>query len=261
MTSLRSSLSLVVLAGLLAAGCGDLSSPTDTAEISSETSSETPSETSSDAPPAEEPAADKDVDPAPQLTAPSSSQSSQSFDTTIVPGERVGPITPTTSRQDLADLFGEAQLTDTAVDVGEGMTEAGTEIALDDGETFSVLWVDSTQSKVLEVRELGPMWQTPEGIHVGMTLGQLQQVAGSFEVYGFGWDYGGTVLLDNSQIAQYDGDLILRLAIDQEAAEAHPQAYQTMLGSTPYASTDGDLATLEPYVDQMIVTLTPFGEF
>ncbi|MGB3613900.1 MAG: hypothetical protein WBA10_08915 [Elainellaceae cyanobacterium] len=246
MTSLRASLSLVVLAGFFAAGCSDLSSSNNTADVAS------------DPPAAEESIATKDDAPAPQLGAPAGIQN---LDTTVVPGEHVGPITPTTSRQDLADLFGEERLTDTAVDVGEGLTEAGTEITLSDDETLSILWVDSTQSRVQEVRELGPMWQTPEGIHVGMPLDELQQVAGTFEIYGFGWDYGGTVLLNNSRVAQYDGTLILRLAIDQGAAEAYPQAYQAVIGETPYASTNQGFDSLDPYVSEMIVTLTPFGEF
>lgn len=248
---IRPSLSWFALAGLLIVGCGS--------SLTTETSTEGEPLPSAASVAVEAPAADAQPGASEVLpTAPPETESGEALDTTIVPGERVGPLTRQTSRDDLVALFGEENLTDTAVDVGEGLTEAGTDIALDSGETLSVLWTDPSQSGILEVRQLGPIWQTPEGIHVGMSLDELKSVAGTFEILGFGWDYGGTVLLDNSQVGQYASELILRLAVDEAAADS--PAYQAMIGDTPYPSTDSRFDEMEAYVEEMVVILTPYGE-
>ncbi|MEO0406299.1 MAG: hypothetical protein AAF289_03005 [Cyanobacteria bacterium P01_A01_bin.135] len=238
--TVRPSLPWLALIGLIAVGCGE-----PLTSNKAEDSLPDPSSTVAEAPA---------TDSAPTAAAPE-----PAVDTTIIPGERLGPITRQTSRDQLANLFGEENLEDTQVDVGEGLTESGTNITLANGETISVLWTDASQSDVLEVRQLGPQWQTPEGIHVGMSLEELKSVAGSFEILGFGWDYGGTVLLDNSQVDQYANDLILRLAVDDASAKS--QAYQTLIGDTPYPSTDSRFNEMDAYVDEMIVVLTPYGEF
>ncbi|MGF1514720.1 MAG: hypothetical protein ACFB5Z_13645 [Elainellaceae cyanobacterium] len=207
--------------------------------------------TPSEAPTAQNPRTQAPQTQAPQTKPNRTQPAPAGYDTTIVPGERVGPITRNTSRQDLVDLFGEQQLVDMEVHVGEGFTEPGVEIALDDGHTLSLIWTDDTQSGVREVRTLGPAWQTPEGIHVGMPLEGFKQVAGDFEFYGFGWDYGGTVVLDSTRVAQYADNLTVRMAVDGS------QPTQALLGDTQYSSINSGLEALDPYIDEMIVTLTP----
>ncbi len=272
MTTKRPFIPLLSLVLLLAAGGGTLLALTsDNHSNTIDAASTEPGSASLEEPTGanstEQPVASSPTEPQPETQrsaqqaqtpqrSPSQTQSPQAppqagYDTTVIPGERVGPITRSTTRQDLAALFGEQQLIDITVPVGEGFTEPGVEIALDDGLTLSLIWTDATQSGVREVRDLGPAWRTSEGVYVGMPLSEFEQVAGEFEFYGFGWDYGGTVLLDSSRLAQYDGDLILRMAIDSS------QPYQALSGDSQYSSANGGLEALNPYIDEMIVTLTP----
>ena len=199
------------------------------------------------------------------LSSPTSKSESPSVsaralaDTTIIPAEQVGPITPTTDRAELADLFGEAALTDTEVHVGEGFTESGTAVNADTDQALSVIWMDDSQSQPSVVRELGRVWQTPEGIRVGTSFADLQAILGEFQLYGFGWDYGGTVVLEGSNLDEYYGALILRLQ------PTDPGVFQTMSeealsevqGDRQLSSDNPYLPELDLVVGEMIVYLNP----
>ncbi|MBD0268910.1 MAG: hypothetical protein ICV77_11535, partial [Cyanobacteria bacterium Co-bin8] len=113
-------------------------------------------------------------------------------DTVVVPGERVGPIRPTTSRAELAELFGEEQLRDEEINVGEGFTEPGTVVDLGEDRRLTVVWTDDSRSKPLMAKDFGSEWKTPEGLGLGTSMAELKQELGDFELFGFGWDYGGS---------------------------------------------------------------------
>ncbi|MEM1310613.1 MAG: hypothetical protein AAGF98_14155 [Cyanobacteria bacterium P01_H01_bin.153] len=179
-------------------------------------------------------------------------------DTTVVPGDRVGPVTNDTSRADLATMFGEAALEDTEIAVGEGFTESGTVVTPEQGKSFAVIWVDESQSEPATVKDFGPAWQTPEGIGIGTDLAELQQILGPFELYGFGWDYGGTLVLEGSSLSNYHGALVLRLQPATAALiEQQPNAFESVQGDKLLSSDDPNLADLNLVVDEMIVYLSP----
>ncbi|MGD1858648.1 MAG: hypothetical protein ACFB0E_01605 [Leptolyngbyaceae cyanobacterium] len=177
-------------------------------------------------------------------------------DTTVVPGDRVGPVTSDTSRADLAVMFGEAALEDTEIAIGEGFTESGTVVTPEQTTSFAIIWVDESQSKPATVKDLGPAWQTPEGIGIGTSFAELQQILGAFELYGLGWDYGGTLVLEESGLSDYHGKLILRLQPATAAViEQQPSAFESVQGDQLLASSDPNLAALNLIVDEMIVYL------
>lgn len=225
--------SLPIMALILLLGCSIANSTTQTATSSANPSSATP------APPLE--ATKSDVLP----------------DTLVIPGQRVGPVTRDTTREDLAKQFGEARLTEQSVNIGEGFTEPGTRVDLGPERSFSVVWADTTRTKPVEVRNLGPAWQTPQGIGVGTPLSQLQQKLGQFELYGFAWDYGGTVLLQGSKLAQYEKTLVLRVQPGPDATEKSPNDYRAVMGERKFSSTNPHLRSLDIKVREMIVRLVP----
>lgn len=231
---------LLVISLLLLAGCGGANS-----DYQPETSS-----------PASPP-----VEQAPTTTNPESPSPAESAealaDTVVIPGDRVGPITYDTTRQDLVDLFGEENLTDEEVNVGEGFTESGTRVDLGEAESFSVLWSDETQTHVAEVRELGSAWETPEGIHIGTSFSELQSDLGDFDLYGMGWDYSGTVILEGTNLEKYDESLILRLHPTENAAEQETAAFRAVAGDAQFSSSNPNFEALDLEVRQMIVRLTP----
>ncbi len=175
----------------------------------------------------------------------------------VIPGERVGPVTRNTTRQILGQWFGKSRLTDQSVNLGEGSTQPGTRVDLGSERSFTVIWSDRTRTKPIEVRNLGSAWQTPQGIRVGIPLNQLQQKLGLFQFFGFAWDYGGTVLLEGTKLAQYQKTLVLRLTTAPNAPERARNDYQAVMGDRKFSSTNPRLKSLGVKVGEMIVRLAP----
>ncbi|MBE9137552.1 hypothetical protein IQ254_10065 [Nodosilinea sp. LEGE 07088] len=179
----------------------------------------------------------------------------EATDWLVVPGQRVGPITAQTTRADLAAIYGEAALTDGPIPVGEGFTEPGTVVSPDPSHRFTVVWADTAQTRPQLVRDFGPAWQTPEGLGVGVPYSTLKAALGNFGIYGFEWDYGGTVVLADSQLAQYQDLLWLRMAPAEAAIAEHSAAYEALLGDQVFASGNPNLELLNLEVIDMVVSL------
>lgn len=188
--------------------------------------------------------------PAPPPVAPATD------DSTMVPGKNLGPVTAATTRADLARRYGEGALIDMDLDVGEGMTEPATRVGEDTPTAFSVVWTDKARTKPSEVRELGPAWRTPEGIGMGTTHAELEKILGPFEMAGFGWDYSGTIFLEKTRLASYDGLLILRERPRARVEGAHWEAVQ---GDRSFSSSSADLRALDLAVNEIILRFALVG--
>lgn len=177
------------------------------------------------------------------------------YSTQIVPGDRFGPITETTTREQLAQQFGAANLRDAAIDIGEGETAPGTVVNLGSERSFTVLWKDDNRTGVEAVTNPGTAWKTPEGIGIGTSFSELQQKLGPFQVLGFAWDYGGTILLEGTNLARYEGVLILRVQPDENLEVGTSSDYQAVTGEEPFPSNNPHLQRLNLTVKEMIVAL------
>ncbi|HEY9662696.1 MAG TPA: hypothetical protein V6C65_29935 [Allocoleopsis sp.] len=189
--------------------------------------------------------------------APASPAPSARTDFVILPGVRVGIVTTATTFPDLVAQFGVDNLTNQAYNVGEGERVPATRVNLGETESFTILWQDENRTQAVAVTELGTAWKTPEGIGIGMSLQQLEAKLGEFQLYGFGWDYSGTVLLQDTNLADYQGLLILRLSPDRTTAETQPQLYQSVSGDTPFSSNNPAMQALNPTINRIIVKLSP----
>jgi hypothetical protein len=178
-------------------------------------------------------------------------------DTLVIPGQRVGPITAETRRVDLAAHYGEAALEDAPIPMGEGTTAPGTVVTPGPEQQFSVVWQDASQTRPQLIKDFGPAWQTPEGLGVGIPYSEVEAILGDFQLYGFAWDYGGTVMLEESQLDQYDGYLLLRLKPATTVIDQHSEAYQTMMGDQLFDSSNPSLNVLEPSIYEMVVYFDP----
>ncbi|TVP68231.1 MAG: hypothetical protein EA342_06625 [Leptolyngbya sp. LCM1.Bin17] len=185
----------------------------------------------------------------PDVSAPSS----QDLEAVVRPGERVGPVTANTSRTDLVRLYGEDRLQDAPVPMGEGFTEPGTVVDLGPEWHFSVVWRDASQTQPLLIKDFGPGWRTPEGLGVNVPYSTVQDALGNFQLYGFAWDYGGTIVLEDSQLDRYHGQLLLRVYPSLEAMDTHADAYEAVMGDELYASTNHNFSQLDLSVYEMIV--------
>lgn len=179
-------------------------------------------------------------------------------DTLIVSGERVGPITRTTTKQDLVKLFGSSNLVDKTISGPEGMgTFAATQLNLNQGRSLLIVWSDNTRTKPLDVRDLGSAWKTREGIGVGTPLSELRKKLGNFKLYGLAWDYGGTILLDSSRLSTYQGKFILRVDTAPNASEKYPNDYRAVSGDRTFFSTNPHWKRLGIRLAEIIVILNP----
>ncbi|MDZ8026305.1 MAG: hypothetical protein RMX97_16655 [Nostoc sp. DedQUE11] len=182
-------------------------------------------------------------------------------DTLIVPGERVGPITRTTTKQDLVKLFGASRVVDKTIPGAEGIGSfAATQLKLDRGRSLLVVWSDKTRTKPLDVRNLGSAWKTREGIGVGTPLSELRKKLGNFKLYGLGWDYGGTILLDSSKLSRYQGKVIFRVDAAPSAYEKFPNDYQAVSGDGTFSSSNSHWKPLGIKLSEIIVVLNPSQE-
>ncbi|MGB3199496.1 MAG: hypothetical protein WBA99_01250 [Nodosilinea sp.] len=192
--------------------------------------------------------------PPSQPTSPDPGETrSPANDTLVIPGQRVGPVTAETSRADLAARYGETALEDAPIPMGEGTTAAGTIVIPGPNQQFSVVWQDASQTQPELIRDFGPAWQTPEGLGVGVPYAEVEAILGTFQIYGFAWDYSGTVALAGSQLDQYDGYLLLRLSPAEKDIDQHPEAYRAMMGSQLFASANPNLDLLAPTIYEMVV--------
>ncbi|MDZ8093244.1 MAG: hypothetical protein RMZ42_15120 [Nostoc sp. DedQUE05] len=177
-------------------------------------------------------------------------------DTLIVPGERVGPITRTTTKQDLVRLFGASHLVDKTISGAEGIGSfAATQLNLNQGRSLLVVWSDNTRTKPLDVRNLGSAWKTREGIGVGTSLSELRKKLGNFKLYGLGWDYGGTILLDSSKLSRYQGKIIFRVDAAPNASEKFLNDYQAVSGDGTFSSSNPHWKPLGIRLAEIIVVL------
>ncbi|BAT53704.1 unknown protein [Nostoc sp. NIES-3756] len=191
----------------------------------------------------------------PQITV---AQASQSTDTLIVPGERVGPVTRTTTRKELAKIFGASRLVDKTIPGAEGIGSfAATQVNLNRDRSFLIVWTDKTRTKPSEVRNLGTAWKTREGIGVGTAWSELRNKLGNFKLYGLGWDYSGTILLESSKLSRYQGKLILRVDTAPNASNKYPNDYKAVLGDGTFSSSDRHWKPLGMRLTQVIVVLNP----
>ncbi|HSF16611.1 MAG TPA: hypothetical protein VLK65_13775 [Vicinamibacteria bacterium] len=184
----------------------------------------------------------------------------------IVPGERVGRITATTSESELESLFGTDNVEPVDVHIGEGFTEPGAAVfPSDPSRRIEVVWRDEARTSPKELRLLGDssQWRTSEGISLGSTLQDIERLNGfPFRLAGFAFDYGGTITdcgrgrLRMLGCSDRDGTIQGRLVVLRlnPSAESRARAeYRQVLGDRDFSSGHPAMQALNPRVYQMIV--------
>jgi hypothetical protein len=192
------------------------------------------------------------------ISSPPRSRSSPKvpiFDALIVPGKRVGAITPKTTYADLVKIFGKQRLTAKKVSGPEGQVEfPGTLITLGKNRSLTVAWKDPKKLQPLWVIIADPAFKTASGIGIGTSLAKLRQILGEFKITGLYWDYGNTVVsLSPAMQARYTGLSIL-VDADRYAAGQFPKDLQAVTGDgvTP-AANDPHWKSLKMHVSALSV--------
>ena len=175
----------------------------------------------------------------------------------VAPPFSVGPITASSSADDLRKAFGDSVVVDKDIDVGEGVTEPGTEVyGASPEKRLAVLWKDPARtkpSKVIICYQLlhgNCMWRTL-GIAFTYSLKDLERINHRpFKLLGFGWDYSGTVFSwEGGTLGTLSKGLIVRLAPNE--ADTNSEEYRTVLGEGEFLSSLSAMQKLNPKVYAM----------
>jgi hypothetical protein len=176
----------------------------------------------------------------------------------MVKPDRVGSIRQTTTRDQLTAIFGAANLEDFTAHGPEGDGDFPATKLLHNGTSdLHILWQDDRRQAVRQVQIYGRRWRTAAGIAVGTPLTQLRQQFGEFKFYGFGWDYGGQLILEpSSKLAQAlkANHLSFDLGTPTGRCEQFSQDCQAVMGEQEIATTNLHLKSLRPEIRNMVVT-------
>lgn len=169
----------------------------------------------------------KIVMPPPAATTPKAPK----FDTTIVPGKRVGPITSNTTYAELVQIFGKQRLSAKKVYGAEGLLEfPGTAISLGKNRSIAIAWQNNTKRRPSHVIINDPSWKTADGIGIGTSLATLRRLLGEFKITGLYWDYGNQVVgLSPAMQSRYTG-LSINVDADYLAGRRFPKDLQAVTG-------------------------------
>lgn len=189
------------------------------------------------------------------VAAPPSMQ--ESLDWLCEPGVRVGPITAKTTIEDLRAFFGESNVRDATIPLGEGATERGTVIfAEDDERRLFVRWKYqkiSPKSVILE----GTRWRTTKGIGIGSRLSELllaNEAPISFA--GFGWDYAGFVMSWRGGALESDHTLRDKVTLFLAPEKPYlPADYDALQGDREFSSELPEASRLNLRVSAMTIVL------
>ncbi|HEY9824639.1 MAG TPA: hypothetical protein V6D19_04265 [Stenomitos sp.] len=174
--------------------------------------------------------------------------------TTVVPGQSIGPITLNTSYQDLVKIFGPQRLSDVRPsDADDTEREFGTRINLGPDWSLTIVWTDKTKTKPYQAMDLGPGWKLPADLKEGMPMAQVQQKIGAFQLVGLGGPYGGIIPLQDTALQNYFGKLIVQLTQSPGADKQFASNYQAVSGERLIASTDPNWKPLGMKVKYLIV--------
>lgn len=191
------------------------------------------------------------------------SSTAPQLDTLIVPGKRVGAITPKTTYADLVKMFGKQRLTAKKVYGGEGQVDfSGTTIELGRNRSLTVAWKNARKLQPVRIIINDPAWKTAEGIGVGTSLAKLRQVLGEFKITGLYWDYGNQVVNLSRAIRDRYTGLSITVDADYTASRKFPADLKAVTGDKVIlAASNPHWQPLKMHVSAMSVdfphTLSP----
>ena len=153
-------------------------------------------------------------------TIPAAAQ--DAADRLIVPGQRAGAIGMATKPADLPRLYGAGNLKYGKADGSDEGVFEGIKLFAGTADEFRVLLTrDRRQISFLRFERPGGTWRTAEGIRVGLTPAELEQIIGGpFRLYGFHWQYGGLVTLRDNPGRRLQKGLVIAFTPQRQASQA-----------------------------------------
>jgi hypothetical protein len=187
----------------------------------------------------------------------------QKADWLIVPGQRVGPITASTTRADLDTMFGKENVQERNLDISEGPESATVVFGNDASAALAITW-DRERPSTIHIcfaTQTGPCrWRTAGGIRIGLPIRELEKLnEKSFQMTGFGGEPQGTVTSWRKGQLEEDptacGHLVVRLTPAAELTGALSKSETGLLkqlqGEKPYSSNSFPMLELNPVVSAL----------
>jgi len=152
-----------------------------------------------------------------------------SIDRNIIPNERVGLITSSTTKSALNKLYDKGNIREYVVFSYEGFDIKGTEVIFDNtADNITIEWNDGNLTpKIIRIKNPNSNWKTKEGVGIGSTIKEVEKANGKpFTIYGYEIDayLAGTVKNWNSGNLQ---GLNLQFKITKEIPV---EVYMKMMG-------------------------------
>jgi len=172
-------------------------------------------------------------------------------DFVIIPGERVGMITATTTEAELQEMYGADKVKIQSIPIGEGDTQEGVILYPGTPNELEIIWETAASEgrpAFIRIGKDSTQWKTQEGITIGTTLEELEEINGEpFILNGFEWDFGGLVTDWNG--GNVKENIVIALVPQNFAAMK-----EEMLGEVKLSSEDEKVRALRPSVGSMVVT-------
>jgi hypothetical protein len=161
------------------------------------------------------------------------------------------PFSATSDHSRLVSAFGKDNVAWEAIPGPEGTSfEASVIFPKDPARRIEVVWWDEkVRRRPATVRVRGSAWTGPGNVRVGMTLKEAADANGRpFSLYGFGWDYGGTVSgWKGGALAKIAGGCTL--AVRFEADERVPEAALLKVSSDrEFSSANASVVAVKPRI-------------
>lgn len=164
-------------------------------------------------------------------------------DKVIIPGKRIGRITPGMSLGDLERAYGKENVEDGELDGPEGSTLPGARLFAGTERELEVVWGESEKIVQL-VRIIGTAWVFENGLKAGMSVEEVEKINGKpFKIFGWEWDYGGSAIIEEGELA---GKVMLRFDPGSDEIPAG------LVGDVELSSTDAKVRALKPVVSPPI---------
>jgi hypothetical protein len=154
------------------------------------------------------------------------------------PGKRVGPVSWQTTYEDLVYHFGQVNVSDTRIPIGDGQFEKGTQLfAGDPGRQILIQWaIYKIKPKAILVG--GTKWRTRSGFGPGVSLAKLVELNGApISFAGFEWEHAGFITdWQGGNLSKTDAlreELLVYLSANQPYL---PDDYKKLVGDVEFSS-------------------------
>jgi hypothetical protein len=174
-----------------------------------------------------------------------------------------GAFGPQSSHAELVKRFGPLDVTFEQVGRAEGEMANATVLYASLPELrVEIEWFDETKrARPSVITVFGPdnRWRGPLGIKGGMTIQELEKIAGKpFRINGFAFDVAGAMHIEGTKLEKLPGGCKLGGHFEIEGGQP-PEHLKRFIGEVEIASNDKELLTLKPKLWIWTLNYTPPG--